>query len=123
MLFNPKEINIKFFTHHICIITAQEGPQPVLDMLPFYLKEQALEWHTELDKAVHLEMISSITAWYMHLEQEFQANPIIAKQEADWLKFTFAKANTLCLSKYLTKKITLICTAGMTDPEAIKIAL
>lgn len=120
MIFDPKEKDVRFFIRRIKVVAAQEGEQPVLNILPFCLKGRALDWHTQLPESTHEELSNSLRLWYELLETEFKKDPIEARREARQLRFTFTNSSTLSLADYLFCKVNLLRTAGTTDLESTK---
>lgn len=120
MLFDPKEVDVSFFTRRLQVVALQEGEQPVLAALPFCLRGRALEWHTQLPSETQLDMAISLPKSIALLEQEFRRDPLEARREAKLVTFSFDKARTLPLADYLSKKVTLLRAAGTTDSATIK---
>ena len=120
MLFDPKEVDVSFFTHQLQIVALQEGEQAVLTVLPFCLQGQALQWHTQLPTGTQMDMALSLPRSIALLVQEFKRDPLEARQEAKTVTFSFDKAHVLPLVDYLSKKVTLLRAARTTDDATIK---
>ena len=120
MLFDPKKVDVSFFTHQLQIVALQEGEQAVLTVLPFCLQGQALEWHTQLPTDTQIDMALSLPCLIALLVQEFKRDLLEARWEAKTVTFSFNKAHVLPLADYLSKKVTLLRAAGTADNAMIK---
>lgn len=61
MIFDPKDMDVLFFTHQLQVIVLQEEEQPVLAVLPFCLQGQVLEWHIQLPTETQIDMVLSLS--------------------------------------------------------------
>jgi hypothetical protein len=86
----------------------QEDKHAMLNVLPYYMRGAALDWHGSVLPALVAELMILLDIWYRYLKNEFQTDLLKAREEMKKLQFSFERTLDLNLTDYLFRKVKLL---------------